>query len=120
MSTEQSSLFVNLAEAVAGLLGRKPDIDAITHVVRKAAHFTEFAAQAGCLGLFFILYFKKLYDKIIYILFTGLFSACIDEFIQLFPVGRSSQVSDVFVDFSGTAAAVLFCVLIYELKRNQR
>lgn len=113
LSTEQSSRLVNAVKNTIEYFGGKPNTDAVTFGVRKAAHFIEFATHAGCLGLFFMFVAEEFFDKIIYILFAGLLTACIDEFIQLFPAGRSSQVSDVFVDFSGTVTAVLICIFIY-------
>ena len=120
LSTEQSSGIVKIIENLVMALGKKPDTDAITYSVRKAAHFIEFAAQAGMLGLFFIFTSDIFYNKIIYILFSGLLTACIDEFLQIFPAGRSSQVSDIFIDFTGAVVAVLVCILIFNFKRKGR
>ncbi len=120
LSTEQSSVIVRIIENIVIAIGKMPDTDAITFSVRKAAHFIEFAAQSGMLGLFFIFTSDVFRNKIIYILFSGLLTACIDEFLQIFPAGRSSQVSDVFVDFTGAVAAVLVCILIFNFKRKRR
>ena len=82
-----------------------------THYVRKFAHFAEFFAQGAALsGAIFSV---KYYKNFIYVLLTGLFTACIDEHIQLFFEGRSAQISDVFVDFSGTALSVIFVFILW-------
>ena len=104
---------------LAGKLGFDINYTMADHIVRKCAHFLEFAAQAGCAGLFVIFFYKKVYDKLIYILFTGLFTACTDEFTQLFSLGRSAEIKDVFVDFSGTLTATAVCVLIYVIFKKR-
>lgn len=84
----------------------KFNVGQIDHVVRKAAHVSEFFL----LGLIisFTLNRFKIDDKnfILYTLFTILLIADIDEFVQLFIVNRTSKVSDVFIDFGGGMAAV--------------
>lgn len=85
----------------------------LTHrFVRKAAHFTEFFMQS----LFMTLAAKNsrrgLKNGAVYVAFGGLLTACCDEFLQLFSAGRSSQVSDVFIDFFGTVAAIAAVSLI--------
>lgn len=95
------------------------------HLVRKAAHFTEFAGL-GVLGL---LCFKKCLmgrgvRPAVASLFTGLLTALLDETIQLFVEGRSGQVTDVWIDFAGvccgTALAVLLiCFIAGRRKRKQ-
>ena len=47
-------------------------------------------------------------------LLAGLLCALCDETIQLFVVGRSSQVSDIWVDFSGILAVA---VLLWAIRR---
>lgn len=77
------------------------------HILRKCAHFTEFFLQ----GLFLSLYIKNtprgLGQGWIYTAFCGLFTACCDELLQTFSPGRSPEITDVFIDFSGAAAALL-------------
>lgn len=68
------------------------------HLLRKLAHFTEFAILGIFLG-------KSLRASTTDVLLAGLLCALCDETIQLFVMGRSSQVSDVWVDFSGILAA---------------
>ncbi len=93
----------------------------VTHnFLRKAAHFTEFFAQ----GVFLTLFFKntrfRLSGGAVYAAFFGLLTACCDEFIQLFYDGRGSQVSDVFIDFSGTVMSILIIALIFCFKRRKK
>lgn len=73
------------------------------HFLRKLAHFAEFAILGVFLG-------KSLHGPVTRMLLAGILCAVCDETIQLFVVGRSSQVSDIWVDFSGilTAAVLLW------------
>ena len=83
------------------------------HLLRKLAHFCEFAV----LGCLLALAFKK-YS--FYALLVGLLCALSDETIQLFVPGRSGQVSDVWLDFGGIATGVLAgTVLIWLFSRHR-
>lgn len=77
------------------------------HILRKLAHFSEFAVLGIFLG-------KSLQGPVMHMLFAGLLCALCDETIQLFVMGRSSQVGDIWVDFSGILAAA---VLLWLLRR---
>ena len=80
--------------------------------VRKCAHFAEYFVLGTLLyytvGSFTEIQVKKLVAS----LAVGLLTACIDETIQLFSLGRSGQFSDVLLDFFGVCTAVLlfYCI----------
>lgn len=78
------------------------------HILRKLAHFSEFAV----LGFLLRLNFQK---HLSFSLFFGLFVALTDETIQLFFEGRSGSVTDVWIDFSGVLFATLCFCLIHML-----
>ncbi len=112
-SSQQSGFLVRLFMEVFSIENR----DVATVIVRKAAHIAEFFAQGAFLSAALFDSFRKNY---IYVLFAGLFTAATDEFIQLFFEGRAGMIEDVFVDFSGTALAVLAAfILIGILKRRK-
>ena len=72
-------------------------------LVRKAAHFTEFAALGMCLGwLFAMLSRGKLPPFLL-----GAAAACVDETIQLFVPDRVSSPRDVFIDSCGVLAGLI-------------
>lgn len=82
------------------------------HIIRKCAHFCEYAV--------FGLLLTHSLDKdgrtgqlriLLQILLT-LLTPFIDETIQLFTPGRSSQISDVWLDISGAAAGTLVFILL--------
>jgi len=121
-SMEQSSVVVEVVEPIIDpnhTLGE----DLVTTIVRKAAHFTEFFLLGVSLRMMFI-YVTRLTSKKIWVspFFICLFSAVIDEFIQSF-TGRTSAVSDVLIDFSGSSLAILLVMLgmlIYHLIKKKK
>lgn len=78
-------------------------------VLRKLAHTAEYAAFGIILSLFL---YEKLAKKLSLIGFCGLGAAVLDETIQLFSDGRSSQVKDIWIDFGGFAAGVTVVLII--------
>ena len=79
------------------------------YTVRKLAHFTEFAILgvllwADC----------RLWENCLWLapLAMGLTVSAADEYFQTFIPGRSGQLSDVLLDFSGVLAAVLLANLL--------
>lgn len=88
--------------------------ESLTFVVRKTAHFTEYAV----LGFLFYFYFQdQKYNFLRSVTATGLY-ACTDELHQLFVPGRSGQLRDVIIDTCGgicgaLIAFTILCILYY-------
>lgn len=83
------------------------------HFIRKTAHFTEYAGLSFLITTDFKLFYydmKKCWEKV---LFSGILVAVIDETIQLFPEGRSSMVTDVWIDFAGVCCAFIVTIVLY-------
>ena len=119
-SSSQSSRIVDTVEKVIKTIKPEMNIERhnLTYIIRKLAHFIEFFAQ-GFFFSIFIYCFSKKYN-IINILFIGLLTACYDEYIQLSSAGRSGQISDIFVDFSGCIlAAVLYTIFYFSMKEKR-
>lgn len=85
------------------------------HLVRKLAHFTEFAVLGGVLALLLPLTWKgRLLGAA-----CGLLTGFIDETIQIFS-DRGDQISDVWLDFAGAFFGLLvFSLLRLLVKRSQ-
>ena len=84
------------------------------NVIRKIAHFSEFTVIGGLLLSCAYSFDRfKPYRYSFAVLFTGLFTAVTDEFIQLFSDGRSGQITDVLLDFSGVVTGTLIMLLFY-------
>ena len=85
------------------------------YLIRKAAHFTEYAVLGTLLfgaadtrrGLWFPPCF-------------GLLAALLDETLQLFAAGRSGQVSDVWLDLAGFLAGWILIALISLIRKKRR
>lgn len=82
------------------------------HIVRKMAHFIEFAALGFVTTLTVYSFFKKYFGGIFLKLFVCLGTAVIDEAIQLNVEGRSGQISDVILDFSGAVFGIVLSTFL--------
>ena len=76
------------------------------HFLRKAGHFSEYLALGLLLAATLRAYMPRAGVGIFLPLFAGLLTAVLDETIQLFVEGRSGQISDVLLDFSGVLAGL--------------
>lgn len=81
-------------------------------IVRKLAHFTEYAVLGMMLMLCVRIYTKRYLQNVFIPLFAALAAGVIDEMIQLTSSGRSSEVRDVVIDFSGAAMGIIICILL--------
>ena len=113
-STKMSGGILEFVCSLLNITDQKA-IDLTLFLVRKAAHMFEFALQSFFLGMFFLTKDKKDFHHFVYVLFLGLLTASTDEFIQLFPEGRSARVQDIWVDFSGTCAGLLVSILFNKI-----
>ena len=52
------------------------------------------------------------------VLIHGLFTAILDETVQLFVDGRSGEVLDVLIDFSGVLVSVLIMTFFIKRKKS--
>ena len=116
-STGIAKFFANI---LSGVTGSAPDLDQLNHVLRKAAHFTEYSLLGLLLFLTCAAFRFQLRHFYIYNLFIGMSVAVVDEYIQSFVEGRGSMVSDVLLDFSGVALAVLLASIVYLLVLKNR
>ena len=85
------------------------------HIVRKLAHFCEYALEGFLLTLCLRVYTRHFFVHISWPILGGLLTALTDETIQMFSDGRSSQLTDVWLDFSGVMAGILvglFCLAL--------
>lgn len=92
-------------------------------IVRKLAHFLEFTAFGALLSATYITYTNKLATNIPNMLFILLAVPMIDETLQYFSPGRSPQVNDVLLDFSGCITGLIFTALVFaviKLLKNKK
>lgn len=92
----------------------KLDLPTLTdHIIRKTAHFCEYALLGFWYTLCLRVYTNRYIRHISWPLFLVLAMANADETVQTFVSGRSGQLSDVWLDFSGGVAGlfVALCVI---------
>lgn len=83
------------------------------HLLRKAAHFTEFAALGLGFAWLFGMLCKNRLPALGLPLVCGASVAAIDETIQIFSPDRGPSITDVGIDTAGVITGILFLKLIY-------
>lgn len=89
------------------------------HLLRKTAHFCEFALLGAELRLLLLLLGQRGLQGLSNALFAGLAAGVTDETIQIFSQ-RGSRVADVVLDFSGALFGALIVTLIALLHRRRQ
>ena len=129
---ESAALSTSVMDAVEGLLRPIVELftdgpvdDALLHkVIRKGAHFVEFAGLSALLTvILWLLCGTWRTHAMGYVLFISLLLGVVDEFIQSF-TGRGTSVRDVMLDFGGTLIGILLAIgaieLISYLRRRRK
>ena len=125
VSSARSQAVTTLVNGFLGKFGLGPLSE---HIIRKLAHFSEFMLEGFLLMLCLRVYTKHVLKHVSWPILGGLLTALTDETIQLFVPGRSSQVTDVWIDFSGVMTGLIvglillglirMCILLYK-HRNE-
>ena len=89
-------------------------------LLRKLAHFSEFACLGFLLAWLAYLKGERGFHMFALALLGGLLAACIDESIQMLTPERGPGLVDVWIDTSGAALASLFGVYYFDSRRNQQ
>jgi len=110
-SNSESKFLTAFVQHVLNWLGFHIPIAELHHAIRKIAHFTEFALESFFVVKALSAFRVRRQTWLAYALLIGLLTAVIDENIQLYSIGRSGQVTDVLLDFSGTIAGVVIAIL---------
>lgn len=119
--TESAEMSGSLTALLERIFGPAANFERLHHHVRKLAHMTEYAVLALCLGWSLFLWQKPVRDLWPLHPLLGLFTACVDETIQLFSQGRGSSLLDVWIDMAGfTLAFLLWRLLSASARRRDR
>ena len=127
VSEQSSGRVLRLMQAVLRRLGHPALAERLTmHIVRKLAHFCEYALEGFLLMLCMRVYSRHPLRHITVPMLGGVLTALADETIQLFSEGRSSQVTDVWLDSAGVLAGILVAIVLllaceglyYHIKRS--
>lgn len=85
-------------------------------LLRKVAHFTEFAMLGVCLGWLTSMLKKKAWTGIIW----GGLAACVDETIQIFVPGRGPGIKDVGIDVLGVCTGIFLLYFGHTLLKRMK
>ena len=127
-STQESNWIVEPAKTVINTIKEntinESNIDQFSSFIRKfVGHFSLFLVSGvlTTLSIKFIYYdLSKNFVKFAIIsCISGLFLAVLTEFIQLFVPGRSGELLDVLIDFSGYFLATLIIGLIVYIRMRK-
>ena len=97
-----------------------PDSENGHLLVRKLAHFSEFAILGILLRWLFSMLMEKKALRFLLPLGCGMACAVIDEFIQSFTPGRVCSFWDMCIDWSGVLTGILLTMLTYVFIINKR
>ena len=123
-SDAQSNLFVdfiaqNFPHVRHGLENNLINLSTLIFLVRKTAHFTEYAILGSLFYFFYrqILPQKNGLQLFVLAILSSFLYACTDEIHQLFVPGRSGQFTDVLVDTLGASFGCAVLVFSNFLRR---
>ena len=88
-------------------------------LLRKAAHFTEFACLGMLLRWLFGMLCRKKWQAYMWPVVTGVAVASLDETIQMFVPDRGPGIKDVGIDTLGLLLGIFIISLITHIKNNQ-
>ena len=114
LSAAESSYFMRILKPLLDPNARIDDA-LFHHLLRKAAHFSEYSALGFCFsGFLWSLQWKKRISRVPAAILAPFLIASIDECIQLFSAGRGAQIRDVLLDTFGA----LFGLAVYLILRQ--
>lgn len=90
------------------------------HLLRKAAHFSEFAALGMSLAWLFGMLSKQRLLSLALPLLSGAGAAAIDETIQLFSPNRGPSIRDVGIDTAGVITGIAVLTLLHCLYKRMK
>lgn len=113
-----SGRVLGILQGILRHLGLPGAADRLTmHIVRKLAHFCEYLLEGFLLMLCLRVYTRHFFKHVSWPVLGGLLTALTDETIQLFVPGRSGQVTDIWIDFSGVMTGLLVGLILLGLVR---
>ena len=117
-SSDQSDVIVDAVNSLFRSVGIPLTADSF--IIRKSAHFTEYAVLGGLLSVTIRLYVEKRLRTLLIALPAGLTVAVCDELIQRGSAGRSCEARDAAIDFCGVLFAALIVQWVLYLKEKKK
>lgn len=111
-STLESTFVLKMFQNILKSVGFKAELT--DHIIRKSAHFCEFAFLGLLTAWCAYIKNKKFLRNYLSIGFICLATAVVDELVQIGSAGRSAEVADVALDFVGSVAGIfVFTIIIF-------
>nr|WP_317401972.1 VanZ family protein [uncultured Gemmiger sp.] len=114
LSSARSHEVMRIMNNLLGKVGLGPLSE---HTVRKLAHFAEFTLEGFLLMLCLRVYTAHFVRHVSWPLLGGMATALTDETIQKFIPGRTSQVTDVWIDMSGVVCGLFVALILLLIVR---
>jgi len=110
------NIYENVSDTQFQIDDRTEKLYFIDHVVRKGAHFMEYAILACAIAFhFFVWKRKRIWWLLVPVIFVALYASS-DELHQTMVQGRSGEVRDVVLDTLGAIAGTLMFNLMIDFK----
>lgn len=106
-SSEKSGIIVNIVQKMVGNKITEENLDKVTFIVRKTAHFTIYFLLGFLLISLFREYFMIDKKMLFILILLCMLYACSDEIHQSFVLNRSGRIEDVFLDTVGASFGIL-------------
>ena len=90
------------------------------HLIRKAAHFTEFALLTMELTWLCGMLEEKWLYRMVLPVAGGMLAALVDESLQMLTPGRGPSLVDVWIDTSGAVAGMMILLTGYHLLKRMK
>ena len=112
---ESKALSDSLAQRLINFLG----INIPKVILRKGAHFVEFAGLGLCLcNAIYASFGHRLTP--VFALVGSVIYAISDEVHQIFSEGRACRITDVLIDSAGALSGIVIAFLIYKIIRRSK
>ena len=112
---ESKALSDSLAQRLINFLG----INIPKVILRKGAHFVEFAGLGLCLCNALYASFGHRLTPVFALVGTVIY-AISDEVHQIFSEGRACQITDVLIDSAGALSGIVIAFLVYKIIRRNK
>ena len=90
------------------------------HLVRKLAHFTEFACLGALVSCLVRMVYTGKWECVALPLLSGILVAAVDETIQFFVPDRGPSIIDVGIDALGVSLGIVLIILSIRIKQSFR
>lgn len=121
MSNQQGTESSGLSKKITAIFFKTEElIEIIEPIIRKLAHFSEYAIGGALFISLFLTYDWSLKKQISISIGIGIWYAILDEIHQLFVPNRSGNIIDVGIDSLGIICGVGFVIFIYRTYKKYK